>query len=223
MGLLELGALLMVILTVGHFLVAWSIYAEQKFTKEDVFRSKKKMPKGNRKSRQNADEAFEAELQELLATIPRPQWVDLFPLCVIRGTISGVKGLVEWGQEVMRKKEEPIEEEDQEEIIKRPRRQRVQTPDAEFVAEMSEYQAPVAYQQVGEKLGEEEVRSNDKKYEEWTDTDSAMLAKGVAKFPGGSGHVQEAEIRNEPRCGCICAGNHRKNHREVIHEERKRN
>ncbi|RUS71806.1 hypothetical protein EGW08_020431 [Elysia chlorotica] len=73
MGVAELCIVLFIILTVGHYFVAWGFYIERRLVVEEVLNSKKK----KRKKKQASSDPS-ADVEEELQAIPTPRLLDLW-------------------------------------------------------------------------------------------------------------------------------------------------
>ncbi|GFN90663.1 Dnaj-like protein subfamily c member 1 [Plakobranchus ocellatus] len=109
MGFAELFIVLFIILTVGHYFVAWGFYIERRLVVEEVLSSKKRKRK---KKQAGSDPA--AEDEEELQKIPIPRILDLWPFQLSIFIFHTVYSLPEtirtWQEERKRRKEEEEEE-----------------------------------------------------------------------------------------------------------------
>ncbi|XP_052826919.1 dnaJ homolog subfamily C member 1 [Octopus bimaculoides] len=196
MGFLELSVLMFLILTVGQYLVIWSVYLERKFTVEENYASKlKKSEKKSRKKAAMCENEIEAEFKEELNAINRPQLIDLWPLrltcwlytntlniplyyCLLR------QYLISWRE---RCKEVEVEEENppvQEPVKKVKKRQRIELP--EYSAETFASTAAVAYTPSIDITLDSKPEQKIKSGVEWNEEDYALLARAIARYPGGT-------------------------------------
>ncbi|KAK3715616.1 hypothetical protein QZH41_009608 [Actinostola sp. cb2023] len=211
MGFIEFFILLFLILTVGHFIVIWSMYLEKKFEMEELLTSKIK--REEKKKRKAKAEYIEDNITEIADALvhetgyKRPTFFDLLPFKICRSTVAFWLSLparyrvyLEYREEMMRMKleEEQQAEEENEEgkvVIKlqsdfeqpRPRRrQRVIFPEALADDDDSAWAAAPVTNMIEPE--EHENEENDEKYksEEWTDEDFSRLSRAMVKFPGGT-------------------------------------
>ncbi|XP_064613964.1 dnaJ homolog subfamily C member 1-like [Liolophura sinensis] len=197
MGLLELALLLFIILSTGHYLVVWSIYLEKKFTMEELFTSvRKKKEKKAKKNKAEVEEEMDELLKEELQQLPRPQFKDILPFQCVRLVIHVIVSLPSYYGACRdyvvelraRQKERALEKEEEEaeeitEVVKKPkRRKKVELP--EYSPELYEQSNVVSYSPLDDTKQEDEKQII--KTGEWTDEELGLLAKAVAKFPGGT-------------------------------------
>ncbi|XP_013397633.1 dnaJ homolog subfamily C member 1 [Lingula anatina] len=201
MGLAEMTVLLLVIFTIGQFLVSWAVYLEKKFEVEEVLTSRFKKEKRGKKARLKAEselDAVDQMIQEELESIPRPKLQDLFilrfPVVCVKTVIASpqlvclIKEKWEERQAMERAKEKEREEEEEmkaaEPTRKPKKRQKIELP--EYTAPETDT-VPVVYgvNSTGEDKTEEKKNSN-LKTGEWTADDLSILAKAVSKFPSGT-------------------------------------
>ncbi|EDO46242.1 predicted protein, partial [Nematostella vectensis] len=85
MGLVEFVILLFFILTIGHYIVAWSIYLEKKFELEVLSSKMKKEEKKRRKAKSGINEEDITEIADVLVQetgVSKPSFYDLLPFQV---------------------------------------------------------------------------------------------------------------------------------------------
>lgn len=144
MGLVEFALLIFLILTIGHYIVAWSIYLEKKFELEELLFSKKKREdkKRNKKMKSKLTDEDIPDLADIMVQevgVSKPTFMDLLPFKMTRMLIGFCKSLperyqavLEYWRERQKEKIEEDEEEDDEEDDEQPsrprRRQRVNIP-----------------------------------------------------------------------------------------------
>ncbi|KAF7692818.1 dnaJ homolog subfamily C member 1 [Silurus meridionalis] len=199
----ELGFLLFLILTVGHYAVIWSIYLEKQL---DELLSRKKKEKKKKQSSKLAEEP-KTTGQEKNEKSDKPNWQDILPLKLSIWLYYALKSLPHVIQEVKQyyqdykemklKEKEQAEAEAQaeQETQQREKRPKVKKPKVEFpVYESSESAYVPAYDQ-GTSIEDIEDQMDDwledrkmqkKKSPEWTDEDLSLLTRCMAKFPGGT-------------------------------------
>ncbi|OAD52332.1 DnaJ like protein subfamily C member 1 [Eufriesea mexicana] len=189
MGLLELGIILFLLITIGQYVVAWAAYFEKRYTYEQVLGSKlQKMQKKNKKGKMDVP-----DLADILEKIPTPTiWNTLpfqFPRWIIAFTLSipeiirVMHGVLE--ERKRRKKQEEEEalmqenEQLESESTSRTRRRRTgftpQERSGNGVKEVfKKEQTNHIYQKTAVSGGL------------WTDDDILELIKLVKKYPSGT-------------------------------------
>ncbi|KAL3832299.1 hypothetical protein ACJMK2_023953 [Sinanodonta woodiana] len=198
MGLLELMGLLCIIVTVGQYLVLWSMYIERRITLMEIFESKKKKERKGKKGSKQAthNETMDEILQEKLEEVHKPHILHLWPFTFGRFlilTVISVPDYIRSIHEARREREEQRkrEEEERRELELQqevePRR-----PKKKAKPELPELtvsdDTPVVYGMM-DKHGQEDLEVNMKqtlKEGEWSEEELVLLAKAVAKFPGGT-------------------------------------
>ncbi|XP_072525367.1 dnaJ homolog subfamily C member 1 [Salminus brasiliensis] len=196
----ELGFLLFLILTVGHYAVIWSIYLEKQL---DELLSKKKKEKKKKQSSKIVEE-LKNNGQEKNERSDKPHWHDILPLKLSIWLYYSLKSLPHVIQDVKQYykdyKELKVREKEEAEALAeqenqpREKRPKVKKPKVEFpVYEPSEAAGIPAYDQ-GASIEDIEDQMDDwledkkqkNKTPEWTDEDVSLLTRGMAKFPGGT-------------------------------------
>ncbi|XP_071803599.1 dnaJ homolog subfamily C member 1-like [Asterias amurensis] len=205
MGLVELGILLFIILTVGHYIVLWSIYWERLLDLESIIPKKKK--KSKKSNRQAAGTTIPQDNEEILAQdnpvddpfMPvKPLLSDALPCKLYRlvlstiisapSTFLSVKSEIEmWRERRKRMKEEAeaeLEEEEEEDEGKEKvkKRRRVDLPLYEYEPSTAE---PVTYTPA-ETISENTNRAQQTKAGEWSQDEVTKLIRVMARFPGGT-------------------------------------
>ncbi|KAG7273894.1 hypothetical protein CRUP_025955 [Coryphaenoides rupestris] len=185
----ELGFLLFLILTVGHYAIIWSVYLEKQL---DEMLSKKKKEKKKKMTAKPSEEPRDQD---------RPNWQDILPLKLSIWLYLSIKSLPQTIQEVkqyykdremkMRAKEE-AEAMAEQESAPREKRPKVKKVKVEFPV----YEAPAAgdglYQTASIQEVEDQLddwldqRKAKKKAPEWSDEDVCFLSRNMVKFPGGT-------------------------------------
>ncbi|XP_031560501.1 dnaJ homolog subfamily C member 1-like, partial [Actinia tenebrosa] len=201
MGFIEFFILLFFILTIGHFIVIWSIYLEKKFEMEELISSKKKRDdKKKRKAKVDITDDDITELADILVHetgVSRPTFFDLLPFKIVRSSISfwsslparyrAYKAYLE--EEKQRKLEEELELQEEAEEVEQPRprrRQHVTLPEAAPDDDDSTWVgAPVTNMIEPEERDQDEDNLNTKSHE-WTDEDFSRLSRAMVKFPGAT-------------------------------------
>ncbi|KAF4076817.1 hypothetical protein AMELA_G00219520 [Ameiurus melas] len=199
----ELGFLLFLILTVGHYAVIWSIYLEKQL---DDLLSKKKREKKKKQSGKFAEEP-KTTGQEKNEKSDKPHWHDILPLKLSIWLYYSLKSLPHVIQEVKQyykdynemklKEKEQAEAQAQaeQEMQQREKRPKVKKPKMDFpVYEPSEAAYVPAYDQgasiedIEDQMDDwlEDRKSQKKKSPEWTDEDLGLLTRCMVKFPGGT-------------------------------------
>ncbi|KAF5892142.1 dnaJ subfamily C member 1 [Clarias magur] len=199
----ELGFLLFLILTVGHYAVIWSIYLEKQL---DDLLSKKKREKKKKQSSKLAEEP-KTMGQEKNERSEKPHWHDILPLKLsiwlyyslksLPHAIQDVKQYYKDYKEMKQREKEQAEAEAQaeQEMQQREKRPKVKKPKVEFpVYEASQAAYIPAYDQgtsiedIEDQMDDwlEDRKAQKKKTPEWTDEDLSLLTRCMAKFPGGT-------------------------------------
>jgi len=203
MGLIEFALLIFLILTVGHYIVAWSIYLEKKFELEELLFSKRKREdkKRNKKMKSKLTDEDIPDLADLMVQevgVSKPTFMDLLPFKMTHVLIGFFKSLPERYQALLEywrdRRKEKIEEDEEdgdddekeeEEQPSRPRRrQRVNIPQ-EDTDDASWEGAPVTN---AINIATESVQETTavEKTGEWTDHEQSLLTRAMIKFPGGT-------------------------------------
>ncbi|XP_073682002.1 dnaJ homolog subfamily C member 1-like [Garra rufa] len=198
----ELGFLLFLILTVGHYAVIWSIYLEKQL---DELLSRKKKEKKKKQSSKIADE-IKSLAQDKNERSDRPHWHDILPLKLSIWLYYSVKSLPHIIQDVKQyykeykemkvKEKEEAEALAEQEMQQKEKRPKVKKPKVEFpVYEPSTNAAFVPVYDQGTSIEDIEDQMDDwledkklqkKKAHEWTEEDLSQLSRCMAKFPGGT-------------------------------------
>lgn len=203
MGLIEFTILLFLILTIGHYIVAWSIYLEKKLELEELLFSKKKREdkKRNKKLKSKLNDEDIPDLADIMVQevgVSKPTLRDLLPFKMTLWLIGfctslpeQYRAMVEYLEERRKEKikeEDEDDDDDDDELEEKPsrprRRQRVNIPQ-EDTEDNSWEGAPVTnvlkmatdngdHSAVTEKSGE------------WTDHEQSLLTRAMVKFPGGT-------------------------------------
>ncbi|XP_032218915.2 dnaJ homolog subfamily C member 1 [Nematostella vectensis] len=203
MGLVEFVILLFFILTIGHYIVAWSIYLEKKFELEEVLSSKmKKEEKKRRKAKSGINEEDITEIADVLVQetgVSKPSFYDLLPFQVYRLVTSLPSRYRSYKQAKEERErlwlEEQLEREAEEQEIlerieqpKKPRRRlHVELPEGGIEGDDSSWgAAPVTNVMAvtGEMTDGSSVAKDDSNT--WTEEDTSLLSRAMAKFPGGT-------------------------------------
>ncbi|XP_033103272.1 dnaJ homolog subfamily C member 1-like [Anneissia japonica] len=197
MGLLEISVLVSVIMTVGHYIVAWAAFWEKRFEMECLM-PKKKKDKKSRKTKNQDEEEEVTVSEEMLANfnISRPKLTDLLPVKLTSLFISQLMHVPSMFntlkvclQERTRQLPEENESEEPEEIRKPKRRVRVETAPVAEPIPMSSGNGPVIYNAVQNGVIEnQEVKhvSESRMGMEWTADDVTKMVRCMAKYPGGT-------------------------------------
>ncbi|KAM4556195.1 dnaJ homolog subfamily C member 1 isoform 1-T1 [Fundulus diaphanus] len=194
----ELGFLLFLILTVGHYAVIWSIYLEKQL---DELLSRKKKEKKKKLSSRPAEELRCVSQDRADRNQERPHWQDILPLKLsiwlylsvinLPQTIQEVKQYYEDYQQMKQKQEAEAEQEP----APREKRPKVKKPKVEFpVYVPSEQQNQQNYDQttsiedIEEQMDDwlQDFKPAKKKEPEWTEDDLSLLSRLMVKFPGGT-------------------------------------
>ncbi|XP_041927959.1 dnaJ homolog subfamily C member 1 [Alosa sapidissima] len=200
----ELGFLLFLILTVGHYAVIWSIYLEKQL---DELLSKKKKEKKKKMSNKGTEDGKGVNQEKNERSYDKPQWHDILPLKLSIWLYFSVKSLPQVIQEVKQyyedyqamkvKEKEEAEALAAQEAQQKEKRPKVKKPKIEFpVYEPSafdtNYAAPydqaASIEDIEDQMDDwlEEKKSQKKKVPEWTEEDLSQLSRCMVKFPGGT-------------------------------------
>ncbi|XP_012683455.2 dnaJ homolog subfamily C member 1 [Clupea harengus] len=200
----ELGFLLFLILTVGHYAVIWSIYLEKQL---DELLSKKKKEKKKRMSNKGMEEVKNVAQEKNERPFDKPQWHDILPLKVsiwlyfsvksIPHVIQEVKQYYEEYKEMKIKEQEEAEALAAEEAQQKEKRPKVKKPKIEFpvyepsisdVTFAAPYDQGTSIEDIEDQMDDwlEEKKSQRKKTPEWTEEDVSQLSRCMVKFPGGT-------------------------------------
>ncbi|KAM4728036.1 dnaJ homolog subfamily C member 1 [Anableps anableps] len=191
----ELGFLLFLILTVGHYAVIWSIYLEKQL---DELLSRKKKDKKKKLSSRPAEElrCMGADRNH-----ERPHWQDLLPLKLSIWLYLSVKNLPRTVQEVKQyyedhqRTKQKQEAEAEQEAAPREKRPKVKKAKVEFPVYVPEAtRSPQSYEQttsiedVEDQMDDwlQDLRAPRKQVPEWTEDDLSLLSRLMVKFPGGT-------------------------------------
>lgn len=119
MSMLEITFILIVVISISQYLMAWGTYFDQWKTLDDVISRKYKGRSKNKKRSEEGD-----ILEEALASIPKPSMLNVLPIQLVRGiyyyTVNGPQLFREHREEQKRRKEEQeqTEREEEEERIR---------------------------------------------------------------------------------------------------------
>ncbi|XP_072031966.1 dnaJ homolog subfamily C member 1-like [Amphiura filiformis] len=208
MGLLELSILLTIILTVGHYLVIWSMYWERRFELEESIFSKKKK-KSKKSSKQAGENQTQPDPLSILddpSILSKPQISDIIPCQIyrlIKAIILGIPPSIvwtiaqiqEWKESRKRQEEEDVEEEDEEEEVvyddkeRIKRRQRINPALYEYDRTSIAPVTNVGSQNVCDTksaINDEQQLQSKQSGSEWTPEDTSKLIRAMAKYPGGT-------------------------------------
>ncbi|XP_074545546.1 dnaJ homolog subfamily C member 1 [Halichoeres trimaculatus] len=187
----ELGFLLFLILTVGHYAVIWSIYLEKQL---DELLSKKKKEKKKKLSSRPVEEVR-------CVGQDRPHWHDILPLKLSIWLYVSVKNLPHTIQEVKQyyedyqqmKQQQREEAEAEQEVVPKEKRLKVKKPKVEFpVYEPSadsfqSYDQTLSIEEIEDQMDDwlQESRVT-KKASDWSEEELSVLSRLMVKFPGGT-------------------------------------
>ncbi|XP_061589055.1 dnaJ homolog subfamily C member 1 [Cololabis saira] len=197
----ELGFLLFLILTVGHYAVIWSIYLEKQL---DELLSKKKKEKKKKLSSRPAEDLRCIAQDHVDRNQERPHWQDILPLKLSIWLYLSVKNLPQTVQEVKQyyedyqqmKQQQREEAEAEKEAATREKRPKVKKAKTEFPV----YEQPTEnlnYQSYDQTTSIEDIedqmddwlqhgRGAKKKVAVWTEDELSLLSRLMVKFPGGA-------------------------------------
>ncbi|XP_018534619.1 dnaJ homolog subfamily C member 1 [Lates calcarifer] len=197
----ELGFLLFLILTVGHYAVIWSIYLEKQL---DELLSKKKKEKKKKVSSRPADELRCIGQERPDRVQDRPHWQDILPLKLSIWLYLSIKNLPQTVQEVKQyyedyqqmKQQQREEAEAEQEATTREKRPKVKKPKVEFpVYEPSSenlkyqsYDPTSSIEEIEDQMDAwlQDRRAARKKAADWTEEELSLLSRLMVKFPGGT-------------------------------------
>uniref|UniRef100_A0A672FVE5 DnaJ homolog subfamily C member 1 n=1 Tax=Salarias fasciatus TaxID=181472 RepID=A0A672FVE5_SALFA len=178
----ELGLLLFLILTVGHYAVIWSIYLEKQLVRQPMGRGHIETPR----------------FQD------RPHWQDILPLKLSIWIYLSAKNLPQTIQEMKQyyedyqqmKQQEREEAEAEQEAATKEKRPKVKKPKVEFpVYESSSdnqtyqsYDTTASIEDIEDQMDDwlQERKAAKKKATDWTEDDLSLLSRLMVKFPGGT-------------------------------------
>ncbi|KAK2822941.1 hypothetical protein Q5P01_023006 [Channa striata] len=201
MSNLELGFLLFLILTVGHYAVIWSIYLEKQL---DELLSKKKKEKKKKVSSRPAEDLRSVDHDRVDRVQDRPHWQDILPLKLSIWLYLSIKNLPQTVQEVKQyyedyqqmKKQQREEAEIEQEAVTREKRPKVKKPKVEFpVYEPStenlnfqRYDQTTSIEEIEDQMDDwlQDRKSTKKKTSDWTEDELSLLSRLMVKFPGGT-------------------------------------
>lgn len=189
MGLLELGIILFLLITIGQYVVAWAAYFEKRYTYEQVLGSKlQKMQKKNKKGKMDVP-----DLADILEKIPTPTiWNTLpfqFPRWIIAFTLS-IPDIVRVMYGVLEERKRRKKQEEEETLV-----QENEQIESEFTSRTRKRRTGFTPQ---ERSGNDvkELFKKDQTnhiYQKptlsgglWTDDDILELIKLVKKYPSGT-------------------------------------
>ncbi|XP_066580788.1 dnaJ homolog subfamily C member 1 [Amia ocellicauda] len=200
----ELGLLLFIILTVGHYAVIWSIYLEKKL---DELLSKKKREKRKKTNNKSAEDLKSGAQDKNERSSDHPQWYDILPFKLGLWLYFSVKSFPQFLQDVKQyyedyreRKSKEVEEalaQAEEEAVQKEKKPKVKKPKSEFpvyAAHSGEsvfvpsYDQGVTIEEIEEQMDDwlEDKKSQKKKAPEWTEEDLSQLTRSMVKFPGGT-------------------------------------
>ncbi|KAK6492277.1 dnaJ-like protein subfamily C member 1-like [Huso huso] len=201
----ELGLLLFIILTVGHYAVIWSIYLEKQL---DELLSRKKREKRKKTGNKGADDVKAGAQEKNERSSDKPQWHDILPFRLgiwlyfsvksLPQLIQDVKQYYEDYKELKIKEKEAAQVQAEQEAIQKEKRPKVKKGKSEFPvytaysgdnAFASSYDQGSTIEDIEEQINdwlEDKSRSQKKKALEWTEEDLSQLTRSMVKFPGGT-------------------------------------
>ncbi|XP_041848512.1 dnaJ homolog subfamily C member 1 isoform X2 [Melanotaenia boesemani] len=195
----ELGFLLFLIFTIGHYGVIWSIYLQKKL---DELLTKKKKEKKKKLSSRPVEEVRCAGQDATNRNQERPHWQDILPLKLSIWIYLSVKNLPQAVQEVKQyyadyqqmKQQQKEEAESEQEAVIREKRPKVKKPKVEFPVYECSSDNP-SYQRYDQTTSIEDIEDQmdnwlqdlkRKKTAEWTEEELSFLSRLMVKFPGGT-------------------------------------
>ncbi|XP_068604723.1 dnaJ homolog subfamily C member 1 [Brachionichthys hirsutus] len=196
----ELAFLFFVILTVGHYVVIWSMYLEKKL---DELLSKKKRDKKKKKQQRSPRPAEDLDQDRTDRVEDRPHWQDILPLKLSIWLYMSIKNLPQTVQEMKQhyedyqqmKQQQKEEDEAEEDVPCREKRPKVKKLKVEFPVYEPSRENPnhrrddqtTSIEDIEDQMDDwlEDCKAA-KKAAEWTDDDLSLLSRLMVKFPGGS-------------------------------------
>uniref|UniRef100_A0AAY4A2J7 DnaJ homolog subfamily C member 1 n=1 Tax=Denticeps clupeoides TaxID=299321 RepID=A0AAY4A2J7_9TELE len=198
----ELGFLLFLILTVGHYAVIWSIYLEKQL---DELLSRKKKEKKKKASGKSTEEVKCVGQEKSERSLDKPHWQDILPLKLSIWLYLSVKSLPHaiqvcvqfcYYKEMKIKEKEEAEALAEQEALQK-KRPKVKKPKVEFpvyepsasqMSHASTYDQGTSIEDIEDQMDDwlEDRKSQKKKTPEWTEEDLSQLSRNMVKFPGGT-------------------------------------
>nr|XP_020466007.1 dnaJ homolog subfamily C member 1 isoform X1 [Monopterus albus] len=201
----ELGFLLFLILTVGHYAVIWSIYLEKQL---DELLSKKKKEKKKKLSSKPAEELRCISQDRTDRVQERPHWQDILPLKLSIWLYLSVKNLPQTIQEVkqyyedyqqMKQQQQQQQQEDgkaEQEAMTREKRPKFKKPKVEFpvyepsseILNYQSYDQTTSIEEIEDQMDNwlQDRKAAKKKASDWTEDELSLLSRLMVKFPGGT-------------------------------------
>ncbi|XP_046884268.1 dnaJ homolog subfamily C member 1 isoform X1 [Hypomesus transpacificus] len=201
----ELGFLLFLILTVGHYAVIWSIYLEKQL---DELLSKKKKEKKKKLNSKSVDESKCIGQDKAERCHDKPHWQDILPLKLSIWLYLSLKSLPQAIQDMKQYYEDykqmKIEEKEEaqamaeQETTQKEKRPKVKKPKFEFpvyepaimdTGFLPSYDQGTSIEEIEDQMDHwlDDSKSEKKKQTpEWTEEDISLLTRSMAKFPGGT-------------------------------------
>ncbi|XP_028297175.1 dnaJ homolog subfamily C member 1 [Gouania willdenowi] len=201
----ELGLLLFLILTVGHYAVIWSIYLEKRL---DELLSKKKKEKRKKVTSKPTEEPRSISQEQTDRDQDRPHWHDILPLKLtiwiyltaknLPQTIQEVKQYYEEYQQMKQQEKENAEAEQEAATTTREKRPKVKKPKVEFpvLRESSDNQNSHSYDQstsieeiedqMDDWLQDRKAMKKKTQAVDWNVDELSLLSRLMVKFPGGT-------------------------------------
>ncbi|KAL6266403.1 dnaJ homolog subfamily C member 1-like [Pogonomyrmex barbatus] len=192
MGLLEMSTILVVVISIGQYLVAWAAYYEKRYTYEQVFGSKlQKMQKKNRKSKTEIP-----DLDDILEKIPTPSAWNILPFQLTKWIINSVIAIpstVCLIVQLLKERKERQRQKEEEALA-----QENEQPEPEITMRSVRKRRPGFTPQERSNNFKETSKKKDCDYSNhvnekpmvsgglWTDNDILELIKYVKKYPGGT-------------------------------------
>ncbi|XP_014671352.1 PREDICTED: uncharacterized protein F54F2.9-like [Priapulus caudatus] len=183
LGLLEIAILLVAIITVGQYIVAWAAYWERKFELQEALMTRRQRT-NKKKMHAEIDEVLEMEMK----FIPRPSLWNLLVVHMVSQSVSGfhkaVDAVKQWRERRNQPAEDPVQEPNEDDSVSE--KVRVKRPRA-YVKDVSPTEmvemTPVAVTEMPT-IADGAVRESNKTTQ-WTDADFAQLCKLMVKYPIG--------------------------------------
>ncbi|XP_012530456.2 dnaJ homolog subfamily C member 1 [Monomorium pharaonis] len=193
MGLLELGIILFIIVSIAQYIVSWAVYFEKRYTCEQVLGSKlQKLQKKNRKSKMDVP-----DLADFLEKIPTPTMWNTLPFQLpkwIIGSIIATPYTIRLIIQLIKERKEKKKQEEEEALA-----QENEQPEPEIVSRgVRKRRAGFTPQERSGTNSKETIKKENSDYTNhvyekpavsgglWTDNDILELIKYVKKYPGGT-------------------------------------
>jgi len=200
MGNLEVSIIVGLIATLGHYLAWWAAYLEKYYEmSEKLEPERRKRDRKRRRQTENEDDGPDeldvAYRLERDLDYRKPGRWDFLPFVLFRNSkyfVMSIPDRIRKKKEEKRLEEERLRREEEErkeaeEKAAQPKPKRVKQP--KKIRDASEYDDDESWNVLGLQQdvdGEGKIVKKEIKKSEWTEDDYALLAKVMAKYPGGT-------------------------------------